>query len=138
MNIEQIDKNLASLGVKEPDVEWISSHDSRFSLHGVSYNKEYNLYERVPREVALTVSKSVASLSLRTSGGRLRFTTDSDKLALKVYFDRMDARSIMSLQASAGFDVYLEQDGKEVFLTSVYPPVNAKDGFSTFVSLPEG
>ena len=107
-----------------------------FSLHGLSF--EDNAFRRMPWEIAHKVSPKVYSLSSHTSGGRLRFTTDSDQLALKVGFDRMDARSIMSLQASAGFDVYLERDDKEVFFCSVYPPVNATDGFSTFVSLPEG
>jgi hypothetical protein len=107
-----------------------------FSLHGLFYAD--GAFRRMPWEIAHKVSPKVYSLSSHTSGGRLRFTTDSDKLALMVGFERLDARTIMSLQASAGFDVYLEKDGKEVFHTSVYPPVNAVDGFSTFVPLPEG
>lgn len=108
-----------------------------FSLHGLMVQED-GAFRRMPWEIAHRVSPKVYSLSSHTSGGRLRFVTDSEHLALQVEVDRIDARSIMSLQASLGFDVYLEKDGKEIFYRSVVPPFDATERFSSSISLPEG
>lgn len=108
-----------------------------FSLHGLIVQED-GAYRRMPWEIAHRVSPKVYSLSSHTSGGRLRFVTDSETLALQVEFERADCRSIMSVQASLGFDVYLEKDGKEVFCRSVLPPVDPVDAYSNWISLPEG
>ncbi len=108
-----------------------------FSLHGLMVQED-GAFRRMPWEVAHKVSPKLYSLSSHTSGGRLRFVTDADRLALKVSIERVDARSIMSLQGSLGFDVYLEKDGKETFLTSVLPPIDLVDGYFRDVPLPAG
>lgn len=108
-----------------------------FSLHGLMVQED-GAFRRMPWEIAHAVSPKVYSLSSHTSGGRLRFVTDAERLALNVSFERMDARSIMSLQGSLGFDVYLEKDGKETFLISVLPPIDPLNGYFNAVPLPEG
>ena len=108
-----------------------------FSLPGLMVQED-GAFRRMPWEVAHKVSPKLYSLSSHTSGGRLRFVTDADRLALKVSIERVDARSIMSLQGSLGFDVYLEKDGKETFLTSVLPPMDLVDGYFQDVPLPAG
>ncbi len=108
-----------------------------FSLHGLMVQED-GAFRRMPWEIAHAVSPKVYALSSHTSGGRLRFVTDSDTLALQVVFERFDSRSIMSLQASLGFDVYLEKEGKETFLVSVVPPIDSDGAYSRAVPLPEG
>ncbi len=119
------------------DYDFYDPRKEPFSLHGLTVQED-GAFRRMPWEIAQQVSPKVYALSSHTSGGRLRFVTDSDTLALQVFFERFDARSILSLQASLGFDVYLEQDGKETFLTSVIPPLDADGGYSRAVPLPQG
>ena len=121
MSIKTIDPNLANFGVKETDVEWISAHDPRFSLHGVIYDDEQGLYTRVPRKVAESVSSSVASLSYRTSGGRLRFVSDSPYIAIKAALPAMKPMPHISITGSHGFSVYV--DGH--FIQRYSPTVDA-------------
>ena len=119
------------------DYNFYDPLEEPFSLHGLMVQED-GAFRRMPWEIANRVSPKVYSLSSHTSGGRLRFVTDSEALALRVSFERFDARSIMSLQASLGFDVYLEIDGKEIFYRSVLPPFDATDGYENAISLPEG
>ncbi|MBQ3075277.1 MAG: hypothetical protein IJC26_04330 [Clostridia bacterium] len=108
-----------------------------FSLHGLMIQED-GAFRRMPWEIANAVSPKVYSLSSHTSGGRLRFVTDSACLALQVEIERLDARSIMSLQGSLGFDVYLEKDGKEIFWKSVLPSIDTVSAYVNSVPLPEG
>lgn len=121
MSFKSIDPNLAALGVTEKDVQWISSHDPRFSLHGVIFDEEIGLYTRVPRKVAESVSKSVATLSLRLSGGRLRFVSDSPYIAIRASMPAFMPLTNISMTASHGFSVFV--DGK--FRQRLSPPANA-------------
>ena len=77
MSLASIDPNLACLNVDRDDIKWYSSRDPRVSTHGVLYDEERMIYTRVPCEVARAVSNSVFTLSHHTSGGRVRFVTDS-------------------------------------------------------------
>ena len=119
------------------DYDFYDPRQEPFSLHGLMVQED-GAFRRMPWEIAHRVSEKVYSLSSHTSGGRLRFVTDASRLALQVSFERLDARSIMSLQGSLGFDVYLEKDGKEVFYRSVLPPFDITDGYNNSVPLPPG
>ena len=52
MDISKIDSNLASLGIEGQEIEWFSSLDDRFSLYGIYYDKEENIFRRVPDELS--------------------------------------------------------------------------------------
>lgn len=126
-----------SMALCPEDYDFYDPQKEPFSLHGLIVQED-GAFRRMPWEIAEKVSPKVYALSSHTSGGRVRFVTNSDRLALRVGFERFDARSIMSLQASLGFDVYVEQDGKEVFFRSVLPPFDAKNGYENSIPLPEG
>ena len=62
-------------------------------------------FRRMPAEAAARVSESVAYLARHTSGIRLRFRTDSARIALKVRIsDGVLAMNHMPLTGSCGFD----------------------------------
>ncbi len=119
------------------DYDFYDPLQEPFSLHGLMVQED-GAFRRMPWEIAHKVSPKVYSLSSHTSGGRLRFVTDSDLLALQVEISYYDQRSIISLQASLGFDVYIEKDGKETFYRSIVPPFDIEDGYINFIPLPEG
>ena len=110
MDIASIDKNFRLETIKETNVMWRNARDSAFSLHGVFYSEEEGRYRRVPKTVAESVSAGVAYLSTCTAGGRLRFTTDSQYVAIKALIPVVGPMRHMTLCGSAGFSLY--ENGK--------------------------
>lgn len=108
MNISVIDKNLASISIEGEDIEWISSHDERFSLHGVYFDEKEGLYMRVPDEVCEKANPYLPHLSRMTAGGRLRFVTDSSSIAIKASLPAFEPMPHMSITGSHGFSVYAD------------------------------
>ena len=53
------------------------------SIHGLYNTRKLGKYCRMPEEVAIATSKSVASLNFNTSGGRIRFSTDAPSIAVR-------------------------------------------------------
>ncbi len=132
MDISVIDKNLAQTGIEGVELEWISSHDERFSVHGVYYDEKEGLYVRMPVDVAKEANINLGGLAMLTSGGRLRFVTDSPYIAIKASVPARKPMPHMSITGSTGFSVYA--DG--VFQNRVSPvfddfknmPANPIDG----------
>ena len=108
MDISKIDIRLASGGVDDK-IEWYDSHNETFSLHGVFYNHKDKLYMRVPDEVTqASGNPTLRGLSRMTSGGRLRFVTDSDFVAIKASLPAIIPTPNMSITLSHGFSVYAD------------------------------
>ena len=106
MDISKIDPNFSNSFVNEPDVFWRSVHKHPFSVHGVFYDSEEGMFLRMPKEVARNVSSEVYALSQRTSGGRVRFKTDSPYVAIYCEAPTFGAMPHMPITGSHGFSVY--------------------------------
>ncbi|MBE6695872.1 MAG: hypothetical protein E7587_05400 [Ruminococcaceae bacterium] len=128
MDISLLDKNFASLGADDGSVEWISSHDERFSLHGVYFDEQNGLYMRVPDEVSEKANRALLTLAKMTAGGRLRFVTDSPLIAIKASLPAFTPMPHMSITGSHGFSVYI--DGH---FRARYSPK-----FEDFIGVPSG
>jgi len=109
MDIAKIDTNLASGKTGGADIEWISSLDKRISLYGVFYDEKSSSYRRVPEDVAAkTLNPGVVALSCCTSGGRIRFVTDSCFISIKAAIPATYPMPHMSITGSHGFSVYAD------------------------------
>ena len=120
MKINKIDPKLSAAAHVGEDVEWHSPLDAPFSVHGVVYDKEEGEYLRLPTGVAKAVSPHVEVLSRMTSGGRVRFKTDSPYVAIYCRAPKCGAMPHMPVTGSHGFSVY--RDGK--FAGKVTPTVD--------------
>lgn len=107
MEKEILDPNLLDLKVSEADVVWHDALDAPFSLHGVYYDEGMAAYRRMPLEVAERVNNGVRYYSSCTSGGRLRFRTDSPYVALCVHIPPVGIESNMPLSSLCGFSLYV-------------------------------
>lgn len=136
MRLEDVDVNLKDFGVTQEDVEWINARDERFSLYGVFYDQDEGCYRRMPKSVAKTVSPSVDFLAYNTSGGRIRFYTNSDYVAIKALIPfNEDIAPHMTLIARYGFAVYSDVT-YEGHVAPTYDCLKkAKDGKAFFASL---
>ena len=108
-----------------------------FAIYGLQGYENGQPFRRMPWQVALEVSRDVYSRHSQTSGGRVRFATDSDRVALDVEFPVLEDRPMLTLHANSGFDLYIEEDGKEVFYRGFEPAIDAVDGYSCQVTLPD-
>ena len=108
MDITKIDINM-STGKIDDEVKWINSLDNIFSLHGVFYNHDEKLYMRVPAEVSdATGNIGLPVLSRMTSGGRIRFVTNSKFIALKAGLPAFAPAPNMPITLTHGFSVYAD------------------------------
>ena len=96
-----------------------------FSLHGLLY--EGDCFRRLPQAVAEAVSEEVALLSLHTAGGRVRFVTDSKRVAIHAVMHAIEKMSHFALTGSGGFDLFED----ERYLTTFIPPFGFTNGFSS-------
>ena len=113
LTISEIDKNFEVKSENYKDTRYFDALDEPFSLYGVFY--ENGAYRRLPESVAKEVSVGVHALHTHTAGGRIRFRTNSSRIAIHVESDYIySARHITDIGAS-GIDVYCEIDGKYRF-----------------------
>ncbi len=96
-----------------------------FSLHGLLW--EEGCFCRLPKAVAQAVSEEVALLSLHTAGGRVRFVTDSKRIAIRATMHAIEKMPHFALTGSGGFDLF----GPEGYLATFIPPFGFIDGFSS-------
>ena len=131
MNIENLDKNFATkITVNEPDIVWFNIREAPFMLYGILYDEKLKRFLRMPDEVAQTISEGVKELNRHTSGGRVRFKTDSAYIAIRAVMDPSRGMSHMPRTGQSGFDLYRNCDGKEMYFSTFVPPQNWEDGYS--------
>lgn len=123
--------------VREPDIRFYDVRETPFSIYGLYRPETEPVFKRLPDQVAKNVSETVEQLYANTSGGRVRFSTDSRYVAIHAEMPYIANRSIMSLLCSAGFDIYIQEGGKEVYWSSYRPPVDMTDGYENIVYFPD-
>ena len=99
---------------------YIDARKEPISLHGF-----YEPYRRLPEDVAKATSEGVACLSLVSTGGRIRFRTDSDYVVIHAEIGFADLTGNSAPNACTSFDIYLKENGKQVF-RGVYFPSQGK------------
>jgi lysophospholipase L1-like esterase len=115
--ISKIDKNFICEKLNVGEINFSDIKKKPFDLYGVFYDEKLGRYLRMPDNVAEKVSEGVRYLNTNTSGGRVRFTTDSEFVAIKCVTDSVCLMSHMTLIGSCGFALYA--DGK--FYNSFFP-----------------
>lgn len=129
VSIENIDKNLAVEKYFAKDgLVFYSVLDFPFKIYGVTY--ENGQFRRMPQSVAETVSSNVAWLNRNTSGGRVRFTTDSKTVAISAKMPHpIGKMAHFPLSGSAGFDMYVRLDGVDRYKGTFMPPYDITNGY---------
>lgn len=137
MDISKIDKNFVIGGTFDKDgYRFYNIPCAPFDLYGVYYEKETERFVRMPSEIADRVNDGVALLNSNTAGGRLRFSTDSDSLAISVTYAGLCEMAHMPLSGSSGFTLLREEeDGRFTHVKTFMPDHtgNTKNGFEQAV-----
>lgn len=145
MDVKKIDVNFADKNLSDkPGVVWYDIRKSPFTIYGLYDPKNQPVFRRMPLEIAESVSPGVAYLSGNTSGGRVRFSTDSPYIAIRASMPEMCYMNHMATTGSCGFEIYLDnENGTEMHISSFVPPANATNGYVSYVDIiysdvPEG
>ena len=132
-----VDVNFIVSGkITKEDVVYRNANESPFKIYGVYHDGEK--YRRMPQEIADTVNKGVSELCANTTGGRVRFITDSPYVTIKAYVPGGPIYSHMTFTAQAGFDLYVGEGKDAYFIKSFVPPLRMTEGYESEINLPAG
>lgn len=130
-DISKIDSNFnVASAIDEPDVKFYDINKAPFVVYGVFY--EDGKFRRLPESVAKTVSNGVTHLHAKTAGGRVRFRTDSNYVAIHAELDCSAPSSHMTLTCAAGFDMYVREE-TEKYAGTFIPPRDIEDGYESVI-----
>lgn len=90
-------------------VTWIAPQDARFTINGLPWISE-NKGEliRLPKRLEAQLPKAVWNLGLSPSGGRIRFRTDSTRVAIRLEYPSAPNMANMHAFGQTGVDLYLD------------------------------
>lgn len=107
MKIETIDRNFQIAKVGSLDVRYCNALEEPFALEGFPWRDPGMVFNRLPASFTeKEVNKGALSLSRHTTGGAIRFRTDSPCIALRAALAFSTDMNHMPRAGSAGFDLY--------------------------------
>lgn len=137
--IEQLDRNLKSNAViNEKDCVFrdIRTVDE-FDIYGLIDPKKNDEFHRVPLDVCDEIGAAMQYFGRNTAGGRVRFSTNSKYVALRVKMPEIHLRN-MNYAASAGFDLYIDGEKDSKFYKMFIPPFDFDGEWQGIIYLPGG
>ena len=141
-DITEIDKNFRVAKVGKLSVHYFNALKAPFEVTGFPWwNGKGPLY-RIPENFTeKEVNRGVLALARHTSGGTVRFKTDSPYLTIRADYRSFSNMNHMPRTGSAGFDLYtVGDDGKELYLTTIQPSLQNRNKTleQRFNSVPRG
>lgn len=133
-NIGDIDKNLAVTGtVQGVDLNFYNVRRDPFCIYGLISGNEGEPFRRMPYEVAEKTNSGVLRLHTKTAGGRVRFKTDSARVAIRAIMPKRCLMPHMTFLGSAGFDLYVKEGETNLYKGSFVPPIDRTDSYESLI-----
>ncbi len=127
-----IDKNFKiETEINKSDIRFYDIKSAPFKIYGVTY--ENGKFRRMPEAAARVISEGVYALHTNTAGGRVRFKTDSPYVAINAKMDNVGKMGHFTLAGSAGYDLYIKENGRERYFKSYIPYLNISCGYEGVV-----
>ena len=139
LNFNTVEK----LGITNPKIT--CNHDLRFynvkqepfTIYGLYDPLGKSPYRRMPESVAEATNDRVKITNFQTAGGRVRFITDSDYIALRMISSGSAHMSNMCLMGSSAFDIYVSRNGTDRFAGVFDLPLTGyTDGYDDIIGQP--
>lgn len=128
--IQDIDPNFMTERIKANDVEFFNCLSEPFEIYGLVDPKNTLKYMRLPGDfINKNVNDGVKSLLWHTSGGRVRFATNSPYIAVIVELKSMYRMMHMPPTGQSGIDLYTSKRGSldQTFKKVFFPVDNVND-----------
>ena len=130
-NIADIDKNFkVETKLGKGDIKFYNVKKNPFCLYGLMFDE---MFRRMPEEVAKKVNSGIEELHLNTSGGRIRFKTNSPYVAINAVMPNKIHVPHMPQTGISGFDIYVNGRYKKTFI----PPVDMDGGYESLCDFTE-
>lgn len=137
-NIGEIDKNLAVTGeIAGQSFDFYNVKQEPFKIYGLLPAKVGEPFKRLPTEIAEKTNEGVLGLHTRTAGGRVRFQTNSSKIAIRALMPGRCLMPHMPFLGSSGFDMYIKDGDTYLYKGSFTPPVDRTDRYESVLDLGE-
>ena len=131
-----IDKNMiVNDTIGNFEVVWHDIKEDPFAIYGLFEPKTEPFYHRLPFDVAEATSPGVAALSKESTGGRVRFSTNSPYIAIRAKFRVVGRSPHLTLISSSGFDLYIDGEFGSRFVKEFRMPYNMVDSYEQIVEL---
>lgn len=135
-NIGDVDPNLAVTGtIRGEELVFYNVRFAPFHIYGLIPGNEGEPFRRIPYEVAEKTNPGVLRLHTNTAGGRVRFKTDSARVAIRASMPQKCLMPHMPFLGSSGFDMYAKEGDKSFYKGSFVPPVDRSDGYESCIEL---
>jgi len=133
-NVASFDKALRVAETIEKDgMVFFDIEQPPFAIGGVFRDGDH--FRRMPKAVSETVSYAVDFLASNTAGGRVRFVTDSDCIAIFADVWALGKMPHFALTGSIGFDVYADDGEGDRYVGTLIPPFDVESNFEARVWL---
>lgn len=130
---KQLDKNL--IVEKTVKRDGLKEHDileAPFKIYGLLMPDDAeDKFKRLPLAVAEKVNAGVVHHHANTTGGRVRFATNSKRIAIRAEMPFVCRGSHFPLTGTAGFDLYVEVDGEQLYWDTFVPPYDMEGGYES-------
>ncbi len=132
MDFTKIDENMrVETQIQRDGLKFYDVDQAPFKIHGVF--RDGDRYVRMPRSLADNVNDSIKWLNGHTSGGRIRFVTDSPYIAMKLQISGASKFSFFSITGLMGCDVY----SKKRYYGTIIPPLDTDTQYENVIDIPD-
>lgn len=119
--MEKIDHNLQAVPLK-PGLHFQDVRSTPARIYGLVEDE----YARLPAALRPLASEKLLMLQRCTSGGRVRFLTDSRRLGLRMLVSDAEGYPHMAYSGYAGIDCYLGEGPEPQYMGTRWPPLGER------------
>lgn len=109
-------------------MKWLPFPCECVAVNGLPFWQEDGVLRRLPARLKDKVPPAVWALSQHTSGGRLRFISDTTALAIRARFDHLAHMNNMPRSGQLGLDLWIEGE----YWRPLFPTTNTADFCEAF------
>ncbi|CAG9621157.1 SGNH/GDSL hydrolase family protein [Sutcliffiella rhizosphaerae] len=114
--VSQLDPDMKVSEMNGNRIVWHNPINTPFEINGFAWFDQEKTFRRLPKSPEWKIPPAVDMLANHTSGGQIRFQTDSTVVAIKVKLRAKADMSHMPASGQCGFDCYLGPVGKKHFI----------------------
>lgn len=135
-NVLQLDENMKVEG-NSGGFEWYSPLEAPFQIAGFAWLQEDHVYRRLPLQPDFPIREAVDTLANCTSGGQIRFRTNSSKVSVRIRLTNKTGMYHMAPTGEGGVDAYIGAVGEQIYAgTAGFVPTNQEYEGKLFADLP--
>lgn len=130
----EVDRNMVAGQVDENGLVWFDVTNVPFDLYGFYAT---NPFKRLPEDVAEATNPGVKRNNFHTAGGRVRFSTNSTRISVRVTMPYVTKFVHMPITGSSSFDLYIDTEYGSKYRGCYKPEVTITDGFTGLIKVPK-